>query len=125
MLGEFPLQANIRKEGWIQLEELHFPFYPVSLSAPAHDVLGVLNFVGSFTEETLQSVAKQVKTHFNTCVSIDLNQMDNLPNLSEMWTKHVSLLLIVGPICERGMVFTADFRGEAKIEFIMENKFWP
>lgn len=63
--------------------------------------------------------------HFNTRVSTDLNQINTLLNLSEMGTKHLSLLLIVVPICERGIVFAENFRVEAKIEFIMENKFRP
>lgn len=61
--------------------------------------------------------------HFNTRVSTDLNQINTLLNLSEMGTKHLSLLLIVVPICERGIVFTENFRVEAKIEFIMETSF--
>lgn len=63
--------------------------------------------------------------HFNTRESRDLNQINTLLNLSEMGTKRLSLLLIVVPICERGIVFTENFRVEAKIEFIMENKFQP
>lgn len=63
--------------------------------------------MGSFTQETLQSVVKEkkVKTYFNTQMSTDLNQMDTLPNSSEVrakqlsfWVQHVeeewSLLLI-------------------------------
>lgn len=73
----------------------------------------------------LQSVAKIVKMYFNTQVSTDPNQMDTLLELFEMWTKQLSLLFTVGPLCERGTVFTENFRGKAKIEFIMENKFRP
>lgn len=72
-----------------------------------------------------QKKKKNVKRYVNIQMSIDLNQMGILLELSEMWTKHLSLLLIVVPLCERGMVFTENFRGKAKIEFIMENKFRP
>lgn len=63
--------------------------------------------------------------YFNTQVSTDPNQMDTLLELFEMWTKQLSLLFTVGPLCERETVFTENFRGKAKIEFIMENKFRP
>lgn len=68
---------------------------------------------------------KKKVLHILTPVSTDLNQINTLLNLPEMGTKRLFLLLIVVPVCERGMVFTENFRVEAKIEFIMENKFRP
>lgn len=87
---------------------------------------GGLEFNRKFQRrDTAKCGKKKSFTRFNTRVSTDLNQINTLFNLSEMGTKHLFLLLIVVPICERGMVFTENFRVEAKIEFIMENKFRP